>query len=143
MSNRAFLSGGQVVEYWDADAVEAQLREAADTIRRLRVAGVWPAGYWSAWPDVIRDFWDVFGYHETEVRSSPPSPRAISRMDEAMIWLTFIDAPLDRRIVWAKAFKLGNRKVATITGQSRETVRRRHKRALAGIVEALNAKRAA
>jgi len=143
MSNRAFLSSGQVIEYWDADAVEARLREAADTIRRLRVAGVWPAGYRSAWPDVIRDFWDVFGYHETEVRSPPPSPRAIGRMDEAMIWLTFVDAPLDRRIVWAKAFKLGNRKVAMITGQSRETVRRRYKRALAGIVEALNARRAA
>ena len=143
MSNRAHLASGRIVEYWDAEAVEARLAEAADTIRRLRVPGAWPAGHRSLWPDVVRDFWDVFGFHETEVRPSPPSPRAIGRMDETMTWLTFIDTPLDRRIVWAKAFGLSNRKIARITGWSRETVRRNHKRALGGIVEALNARRAA
>ena len=143
MSNRAHLSSGRVVEYWDAEAVEAQLLDAADTIRRLRVPGTWPAGHRSAWPDVIRDFWDVFGCHEAEARPSPPSPAAISRMDEVTTWLSFIEAPLDRRIVWAKAFGLSNRKIAEITGQGRETVRRNHKRALGSIVEALNAKRAA
>ena len=143
MSNRAFLASGQIVEYWDIEAVNARLIEAGDTLRRLRVPGAWPAGHRSAWPDVIRDFWDMFGYHETDVRPSPPSPQAIGRMDETMTWLAFVDAPLDRRIIWAKAFKLSNRKVAMIAGQSRETIRRRHKRALGSIVEALNTQRAA
>ena len=143
MSNRAYFPSGRIVEYWDVEAVAARLLEAADTIRRLHVPGVWPAGHRSAWPDVIHDYWDVFGYHETVVRLSPPSPGAITRMDETATWMAFIDTPLDRRIVWAKAFKLGNRKVGSIVGQSRETVRLRHKRALADIVEALNRRNAA
>lgn len=139
MSNRALLANGRIIDYWDIAAVEARLIEAADTLRRLHIPGIRPAGHRSAWPDVIRDFWDMFGYHETELHPSPPSPQAIGRMDETMTWPAFVDAPLDRRIVWAKAFKLSNRKVALITGQNRETVRRRHKHALADIVAALNA----
>lgn len=143
MSNRAFFSNGRIIEYWDIEAVGARIVEAGDTLRRLRVPGAWPAGHRSAWPDVVRDFWDVFGYHEAEAKPSPPSPQAIGRMDETMTWFAFIEAPLDRRIVWAKAFKLGDRKVGRIIGKSRETVRRRYKRALADIVETLNTRRAA
>jgi len=142
---RATLQDGRIVEAWTAEAVEARLEEAADTLRRLRMSGVWPAQHRSSWPDVVQDFWEAYGggdfleYHDEPMRPPPPSSSAIDRMDEAMTWFAYLDDPLDRRVVWAKAFGAGDRRVAAMIGQSRWTVRRRYKRAINMIVEALNA----
>src|SRR3546814_9818192 len=49
-----------------ADEVRQRLRDAMQTLRRMRMpAGSFPAGYSSAWPDVVQDFWEVYGQHGT------------------------------------------------------------------------------
>jgi len=138
MSNRATMPSGAIVDFWDAQAVDARLRDCADTLRRLRVHGALPAEYGSSWPDMIRDFWDAFGWNDIEIKPAPPTAEAITRMDQTMIWFLFIGRPADRRIAWAKAFRLSDRKIARVVGQSRWTVQRRYRRTLSAIVDALN-----
>src|SRR3546814_14330636 len=58
-----------------ADEVRQRLRDAMQTLRRMRMpSGSFPAGYSSAWPDVVQDFWEVYGQHATHVTRIRPSP---------------------------------------------------------------------
>ena len=137
-ANKAHMPSGAVIEFWDAAAVEARLIDCAETIKRVRMRGVWPAMYGSSWPDIIQEFWDAFGWHDVEIAPAPPTAAAITRMDETMIWFLYIKQPRDRRIAWAKAFGVSDGKIARIIGQSRWTVRRRYKAALEAIIRVIN-----
>lgn len=85
---------------WTASLIEERMVEAADTLKRLPEERV--RGYFSTWPAVIRDYWEAFGREDVRLRRGPPSPGAIDRMDEAMIWLTWLET-IDARIVWLRA----------------------------------------
>ncbi|MGQ0665167.1 MAG: DUF6362 family protein [Pseudomonadota bacterium] len=76
------------------------MRERADMLRRLPAVKV--QGYFRTWPPVIRDFWEAFGWHEVRVRLGPPQAAANDRMDEALIWLSWLE-PDDARLVWLRA----------------------------------------
>lgn len=80
--------------------VAERLEEAAETLRRLPAAKV--QGYFSAWPPVVRDFWEAFGWETAQVRLGPPTPGAIDRMDEALAWLRWLE-PDTARILWLRA----------------------------------------
>ncbi len=88
---------------WTATMVEERLEEAADTLRRLPPVKV--QGYFSAWPPIVREFWEAFGWEEPRIRRGPPSPAAITRMDEAMEWLSWLE-PEDAKLVWARADRM-------------------------------------
>jgi hypothetical protein len=51
--------------HWTPKMVAAYLEEAADTLRRLPNHRV--GGYASAWPEIVRDYWEAFGWHDAEV----------------------------------------------------------------------------
>jgi hypothetical protein len=85
---------------WTASLVEERMVEAADTLKRLPEERV--RGYFSTWPPVIRDYWEAFGREDVRLRRGPPSAAAITRMDEAMIWLAWLET-IDTRIVWLRA----------------------------------------
>jgi len=74
--------------------------EAADTLKRLPEERV--RGYFSTWPPVIRDYWEAFGRADVRLRLPPPSASAIDRMDEAMVWLAWLDL-VEAKIVWLRA----------------------------------------
>lgn len=85
---------------WTASLVEERMVEAADTLKRLPEERV--RGYFSTWPPVIRDYWEAFGREDVRLRRGPPSAAAITRMDEALAWLAWLD-PAEARIVWLRA----------------------------------------
>lgn len=85
---------------WTASLVEERMVEAADTLKRLPEERV--RGYFSTWPTVIRDYWEAFGREDVRLRRGPPSAAAITRMDEALAWLAWLEAD-DARIVWLRA----------------------------------------
>ena len=74
---------------WTPRDVAELLEEAARTLRRLPPVTV--RGFFSAWPPVIRDFWEAFGWNAAEVRPGPPTSDAIDRMDEALRWLLCLE----------------------------------------------------
>ena len=85
---------------WTPSLVEARLAEAALVLKRLPACRV--QGYFSVWPEPVHDFGDMVGQEPAPLRVRP-SPAAIDRMEEAIFWTGDLD-PVDRRILWMRAF---------------------------------------
>ncbi len=86
--------------HWTPLMVEERLVDAADVLKRLPEVKV--QGYFSVWPQHLYEFSDLVGQEPPQLRLPPPSAGAITRMDEAMQWLLWLD-PVDARIVWLRA----------------------------------------
>ena len=120
---------------WTPKLVAAILEEAADTLRRLPRVKV--QGYISAWPPVLHDFWDAFGWEEAEVRLGPPSARAIDHMDHALLWLRWLDQD-EQAIVWDRANRRPWKAIAQERSIDRTTAWRRWTYALITLAARLN-----
>ncbi len=86
---------------WTPALVEARLDEAADVMKRLPEVRV--QGYYSVWPKVLTEFSDLVGQEPARLKRPPPSPDAITRMEETLTWTIGLD-PVDGKIVWMRAF---------------------------------------
>ncbi|MGB8275636.1 MAG: DUF6362 family protein [Alphaproteobacteria bacterium] len=109
------------------EAVKQRMKDAADTLKRLKVSGhVRPRLPFSAWPDVVRNYFeaglDPEGQpRETRVLPPRPSPKAIDEMDEALAWL--LELTREQRVaVFAAAMGIRRSRVARRLGVSRVTV---------------------
>lgn len=120
---------------WTASMVEERMAEAALVLRRLPEERV--QGYFSTWPEVVRDFWDAFGWHDAVLRAPRPSPAAIDRMDEAMTWLRWLD-PVDAKIVWERAANTRWKPICHRFGMTRATAWRHWVAGLTLIAARLN-----
>ena len=85
---------------WTPSLIEERFIEAADVMRRLPNVRV--PGYFNTWPKVLCEFADLVGQEPTRLRRPPPAPDAISRMEEALGWLRWLE-PADAKIVWLRA----------------------------------------
>jgi hypothetical protein len=85
---------------WTPRLVEERLVEAADVLKQLPEPRV--QGYFSLWPKILYDFSDLVGQEPGRTRRPPPSPQAISRMEETLDWTKGLD-PVDSKIVWLRA----------------------------------------
>jgi hypothetical protein len=85
---------------WTPAMVEERFAEAADVMKRLPKVRV--PGYASTWPKVLHEFADMVGQEPKRMRRPPPSPAAISRMEQALEWLRWLEA-VDSKIVWLRA----------------------------------------
>ena len=121
---------------WTPEIVQARLAEAADTLRRLPAVKV--QGYFNTWPSIVVDFWEAFGWNDTEVRLGPPAPRAIDRMDETIQWLRWLE-PDETRLVWLRAEGVRWKVICARFGVGRTTAWYRWSGALATIALRLNA----
>lgn len=121
--------------------VKARLREAAATLKRMRLEkGDYPNQRLAWWPEVVRQASEAYGYHAAKTVRIMPDPAAIDRMEEALRWLLWLDNG-NQRLVWARAEKITWRQLETADGRSRETLRKAHDAALAVIIGRLAAVR--
>ena len=127
---------------WTAKMVAAQMEEAARTLRTLRVSGLKPRGYVSSWPDVVLGPDEAYGWDDTEVRPGPPTPEAITRMDEALQWLCWLE-PDQARLVWMHAEGVPRKTICAKVGMSRMTAWRVWMASLMTIASAINVSRRA
>jgi hypothetical protein len=139
---------------WTRLTVECRLVDACHTLRQLKVHGhLWPREARTAWPDCVRDYWEWFaelvGKDASDVGSElymvpAPSPISIDRMDEAFIWIGYVDSTMTRRIVWRTALTKAYRPYGAIsatarfTGWHRDTVRKHWRGGLESIATRLN-----
>ena len=123
---------------WTAKMVSARMEEAVRTLRALRVSGLKPRGYVSSWPDVVLDPNEAFGQEEVELRAGPPTPEAITRMDEALQWLCRLE-PDQARLVWMHAEGVPRKTICAKVGMSRAKAWRSWVAALMTIASAINA----
>ena len=120
---------------WTPSLVEERFVEAADVMRRLPEVKV--PGYFSTWPKIIHDFADRVEQEPKPLSRPRPSPDAISRMEETLGWLTWLE-PLDARIVWLRASGERWKAICWKVGLVRSAVHQHWRYALCVIVLRLN-----
>jgi hypothetical protein len=116
---------------WTPALVEERLIEAAETMRRMPETRV--QGYSNGWPTILREFQDRVGEAAVPLRRPPPSPDAITRMEEALSWLRWLE-PDDVKLVWMRAERARWREICGRFAIARATANRRFEYALCVIV---------
>ena len=127
---------------WTKETVEARMVEAAQTLHALRVTGLKPMGYGSNWPDIVHDPNEAYGWDDTKLGRGPPMPDAITRMDESLQWLHWLE-PDQARLVWMIAENVPRKLICARVGMSRNKAWRVWSAAIMTIVSILNRNRAA
>nr|WP_130471412.1 DUF6362 family protein [Candidatus Magnetaquicoccus inordinatus] len=125
---------------WVPAMVFKRIVEAARTLRALRMAGLKPAGYTSSWPDVVIDPNDLQGCDHAKVPRLSPTPEAITRMDESLLWLRWLK-PEQARVVWLYAEDVPRKILCARVGMSQSKAGRVRMVALEIIASMLNANR--
>jgi hypothetical protein len=116
--------------------VRERLEEAARTLRALPAKDR-PKGYDTAWPDVVRQAAEAYGWDAAVPPRITPSAAEIGRMEECFAWLSWLE-PRDRQIVWLRAAGVRWRAICVRVGYARTHAWRRQVAALKRIAEQAN-----
>ncbi|NQV82602.1 MAG: hypothetical protein HQ494_02170 [Rhodospirillales bacterium] len=108
---------------WTPSLVEDRLVEAVSVLQRLPEERV--QGYFSAWPEIVRNFWDAYGMHDPVLKRPWPSPASIDRMDETLQWLQWLE-PDVAKICWFRAAGDRWKSICGRVGLQRTAVHQRH-----------------
>lgn len=118
--------------------VRERIRDAVETLRRMRFpAGGAPAHLRAAWPDVVQDYWEVYGQHGPKIARILPGPAAIQRMDEVLSWFYWVTDLRQRKAMLLRAIPLSWRAVGRALGCSKDTAIRLEASAISIIVDRL------
>ncbi|MEM7621155.1 MAG: DUF6362 family protein [Pseudomonadota bacterium] len=98
------MSKDKKTEY-TANMLADRFEEALYTLKRLYVPGTKPRGYFNAWPAIVYETWEIEAMEKLPMRLGPPTPDAISRMEEVFTWLWHIKSVEDRHLIWLRARK--------------------------------------
>lgn len=91
-------------KHWNEKIVMAYLEDAAAIHRRLPEVKV--AGYFSLWPETMKDDWArLYDLVNGTSRLGPPMPREVSYHEEIMEWLNWLDRET-RQVVWMRANRI-------------------------------------
>lgn len=123
---------------WTPSLIEERFVEAADVMKRLPNVRV--PGYFNTWPKVLREFADLVGQEPVPMRRPRPSPEAISRMEETLGWLLWLE-PMDAKIVWRRATGERWKAICGIVGLTRSAAHQHWIFALCVISLRLNGRR--
>ena len=104
--------------------IEERFEEAVHTLRRLRVSHTHPMAYFNTWPDIVYTEWEVMMQDKLPLRLGPPSPQAISRMEETFDWLYWLEIE-ERHLIWWRAKGIYWKLICRNLGCSRTTAWRR------------------
>lgn len=135
------------VRPFDTELVTYRLEEAGATLLALPGSG-WSTRLRSSSLDIVRTAIESYGWTANRIRPAIPSAARISRMDEAMGWISLI--PIDRyvlrRIVGARSlvhpiterYLFPWRRLAAAIGADHKAVQRWHAQGIDLIVAGLN-----
>lgn len=116
---------------WTVERVAAQFEEASRTAHRL--PPVRKMGYAAYWPPIKRGKWERLYADQMPRAPSPPSPEAVSRLEQATGWIRWLPEE-DRHLIWARARKEPWKEICGRLGCDRTTAWRRWKAVLQLIV---------
>ena len=125
----------------DAIEVFEQIRRATRTIRKLPRVTV--RSKFCNWPEIIRSFYECYGYNDPDPPRLAPTPRQITQMDQVISWLAWLSQYGEEcpRIIWARAENRSWRHIATVAGLSKDTCRERFRVGLHAIFYAVEDRR--
>lgn len=132
----------------DADFVIYRLEEAGATLLALPGSG-WSTRLRTSSLEIVRSAMESYGWSEAVVRPPVPSAEKITRMDEALGWISLIpqDRYVLRRVVGARSlvhpvtdrYLFPWRRLGKALGADHKAVQRWHGQGIALIVRALQA----
>ena len=122
----------------DALDVFEQIERAVKTIRMLPRVAV--KERFCNWPEIIRSFYDAYGWNDPDPPKIRPTARQISEMDEVIAWLAWLsgygkDYP---RIIWARAEKRPWKHITKVCTLSENTCRERFRVGLFALTHAVD-----
>ncbi len=126
------------IKKWTVTDVADRFEEAAYTLRRLPSAKV--QGYFNVYPEVIRTSIEIMQGDKLPMRLGPPSADAISRMEETIQWIFYLDDEEERRLIWLRAERVVWKRICWRLGCGRTKAWQMWTYALLKIVTRLNAK---
>lgn len=136
----------------DADFVVYRLEEAGATVLALPGSG-WTTRMRSSSIEIVRTALESYGWTNARIRPAAPSSEKITRMDEAMSWLSLIprEKYVLRRVVGARSLVhpitdrhlFPWRRLGAALGADHKAVQRWHAQGIDMIVKGLNAQLAA
>ena len=140
---------GQYAYEIDADFVVYRLEEAGATVLALPGTG-WSTRMRSSSIEIVRTAMDSYGWSAARIRPPVPSSEKISRMDEAMAWLTLIpqEKYVLRRVAGARSLVhpitdrhlFPWRRLGAALGADHKAVQRWHAQGIDMIVKGLKAR---
>jgi len=132
---------------FDAALVTSRLEEAGSALLALPGTG-WSTRLRTSSLEIVRTAIESYGWTTSRIRPPVPSPERITRMDEAMAWISLIptDRYVLRRIVGARSLVhpiterhlYPWRRLACALGADHKAVQRWHRQGIELIVDALN-----
>ena len=126
------------MDNWTVEMVEDRLVEATVVMRRLPSVRV--PGYFNTWPKMLVEFADRVGHQPEPMRLPSPSAAAISRMEETLAWLRWLEAE-DAKLVWARSDRTPWKAICWQFGIARATAHRRWQYGISVIAWRLNGRR--
>jgi hypothetical protein len=90
-----------------------------------------------AWPDIVRDAIDAYGYTQASMPRFRPSPHDVSVMLDVLNWITWLEqqngGKRDARIIVARAFGYPWWMIGARFGRDPRTIQRWHDGAIARV----------
>jgi hypothetical protein len=126
------------MKQWTVTDVAERFEEAVYTLKRLPPVRV--QGFISTWPEVIHTTLELLQADKRPLRLGPPSAEAITRMEETIQWVFYLDTEDECRLVWSKANRVPNRQICAFLGCGRTKLWQMWSVALLKITMRLNAK---
>jgi len=87
--------------------IEERFEQAAKTLiglRNLTNRDV-PQRVKTAWPEIVRSFYEAYGWNAARFTKQQPTAADISQLDEVIEWSMLVPEG-DRRILWERAFRV-------------------------------------
>lgn len=120
---------------WTAKDVADRFEQAIYTLKRLPPVRV--QGYFNLWPAIKYTEREVWEMEKLPMRLGPPSAQSISRMEQTLEWITWLDVE-ERKLVWLRAYKVRWKSICVRIGVDRSTAWRYWVIALTKIATRLN-----
>ncbi|OOY34396.1 hypothetical protein BOV88_10275 [Solemya velum gill symbiont] len=113
--------------------IALRFEECVSTLRKL--PGERSLGYVSYWPEIKYDRREL-ARQEVQTIRLRPTPDKITRMEETLSWITFVNHG-ERNLIWLRAYRTPWRVISRETGFPRTSAQRYWQGALIKIAERL------
>jgi len=125
------------MEKWTVTDIADRFEQAVKTLRRMPPVVI--KGYFNTWPPIVRTIVEQMQAEQEPLRRGPPSPEAISRMEETIQWIFLLDDEDERRLIWLRAERVHWKQICWRIGCGRTKAWQMWVMALLKIVTRLNA----
>lgn len=117
-----------------------QIQRSVRTLRKLPPVSV--KNRFCNWPDIIRSFYECYGWNDPDPPKIVPTARQLTELDQVISWLAWLSKYGEEgeyaKIIWARAERRSWRHIGTVVGLSKDTCRERFRVGMYALHHALN-----